>query len=89
MCKTKLEDKTVGIFARIAKFASSSQALGNSQTLRNLFANLANLAMQLRIWQCNCEFGNGLRSWQGYCEFGNVVCEVGKVVCEVGNAKFR
>ena len=72
MCKTKLEDKTVGIFARIAKFASSSQALRNSQTLRNLFASLANLAMQLRIWQWCCEVGNGvaklamwLRSWQG------------------------
>ena len=55
MRKTKLEDKTVGILARIAKFAISSQ------TVRKV----ANFAMQLRNWQGCCEFR------KPHCEFGN------------------
>ena len=41
MGKTKLEDKTVGIFARIAKienFANTSQSVRNLSEIRNLFA---------------------------------------------------
>ena len=51
MGKTKLEDKTVGIFARIAKFASSSQCVRNLSEFGKALANLA----RLRIWQ-GCEF---------------------------------
>ena len=70
-----------------------------SQTLRNVFAILANLAMcsqwianlamvaNLAMWFA--KLAKWLRVWQGDCEFGKVVCEFGKVVCEFGNAKFR
>ena len=54
-----------------------------SQTLRNVFAIFANLAMDCEFGKVVCEFGNGLRSWQGYCEFGNVVCEVGKAIANL------
>ena len=50
MRETKLEDKTVGIFARIAKFAISSQSI----------RKVANFAMHLRNWQGCCEVGNAV-----------------------------
>ena len=60
MVKTKLEDKTVGIFFffRIAKFASSSQALAKFANTSQSVRKVANFAMHLRNWQGCCEVGN-------------------------------
>ena len=55
MRKTKSEGKTVGILAKIAKFAISPQSV----------RKVANFAMHLRNWQDYCEFRNP------HCEFGN------------------
>ena len=57
---------------------NSGGKLKISQTLRNVFAIVANFAM-------SCEFGKVIANLAMGCEFGNVVCEVGKVVCEFGN----
>ena len=93
MRKTKLEGKTVGIFANcsqcVANFAMRNFAMRKTT---------ANFAMRKTIWQCENPFGNAkihlaMRKsiWQCENPFGNAKNHLAmrKTIWEFRNAKFR
>ena len=88
MRKTKLEGKTVGIFA------NCSQCVANFAMRKTT----ANFAMRKTIWQCENPFGNAKNHlamrktiWQCEKPFGNAKNHLAmrKTIWEFRNAKFR